>query len=183
MSLDIIFGPMFAGKSSRILSIVSRYTSLGTRVLVVNHGDDVRYGDVDEVVTHDQRRIPCIRIHALNELSDDLIRSYDVVLVDEAQFFAGLVPFVERVVERFNKHLYLIGLDGDSNRRPFGDLLQCIPLADRIERLTAFCHRCANGTPGLFTCRVSGPADQQVIVGGQGMYEALCRRCYLRQMR
>jgi len=183
MSLDIIFGPMFAGKTSRIVSIVSRYQSLGMRVLVVNHGNDVRYGDVAEVVTHDQRRIPCIRIDALNSLTDDILRSYEVILVDEAQFFSGLVPFVERVVEQLHKRLYLIGLDGDFQRRPFGDLLQCIPLADRVERLTAFCHRCADGTLGLFTSRIRGPQDQQVIVGGQDVYEALCRTCYLRQMR
>ena len=180
MSLDIIFGPMFAGKSSRILSIVSRYSSLGTRVLVVNHGDDTRYGGIHEVVTHDQRRIPCIRVHALNDLTDETIQSYDVVLVDEAQFFSGLVPFVERVVERFGKHLYLIGLDGDFQRRPFGELLQCVPLADRIERLTAFCHRCADGTPGLFSARRTGTVeDQQVLVGGPEIYETLCRKCYL----
>jgi thymidine kinase len=48
-----------------------------------------------------------------------------------------------------------------------------------VERLTAFCHRCADGTPGLFTHRRQGPSNQQVVVGGPGMYESLCRRCYL----
>jgi thymidine kinase len=52
MSLDIIMGPMFAGKTSRILSIVSRYSSLGTPVLVVKHASDARYGD-DELWKQD----------------------------------------------------------------------------------------------------------------------------------
>lgn len=183
MSLDIILGPMFAGKSSRILSIVSRYASLGLRPLVVKHADDRRYGPEDEIITHDNRRVPCIRIQSFADLCEEDLARAEVILVDEAQFFPGLVAFVERIVDRMRKRLYLIGLDGDFQRRPFGELLQCIPLADRIERLTAFCHRCADGTPGLFTSRVQGPHDQQVIVGGQGMYEALCRTCYLRQMR
>ena len=183
MSLDIILGPMFAGKSSRILSIVSRYSSLGMSVLVVTHASDARYSLDNELVTHDQRRIPSLRVHALNEIPVESIAEAQVILVDEAQFFSGLVTFARRIVEEFRKTLYLIGLDGDSQREPFGDLLRCIPLADRVERLTALCHQCADGTPGLFSHRIRGPSDQQVIVGGQDTYEALCRRCYLRRVR
>ena len=154
MSLDIILGPMFAGKSSRILSIVSRYASLGMSVLVVKHASDIRYGDEDDVITHDRRRIPCIRIERLNEVR---LQGYQDSIVDEAHFFVGLVPFVKRVVEESGRHLFLVGLDGDSHRRPFGELLECIPLADRVERITAFCRMCANGTPGLFSYRRQGP--------------------------
>lgn len=181
MSLDIILGPMFAGKSSRILSIESRYAAVGLRVLILKHTSDNRYGQQDDVITHDRRRVPCRRILSLNEVENETLERFDVVIVDEAHFFPGLVNFVHRVVEGFSKSLFLVGLDGDSNRLPFGELLQCIPLADRVERITGFCHRCANGTPGLFSYRRSGPHDQQVIVGGPERYETLCRRCFLRQ--
>lgn len=183
MSLDLLIGPMFAGKSSRILSIVSRYSSLGVPVLVIKHASDTRYGEDDMLVTHDQRRVPCIRLQSLNELPDGDIPRYQVILVDEAQFFDGLVPFVHRVVERYRRNLFLIGLDGDSQRQPFGELLQCIPLADRVERLTSLCRRCADGTPGLFSYRIPDVPDQQVIIGGQELYQPLCRWCYLRQPR
>jgi thymidine kinase len=182
MSLDIILGPMFAGKSSRILSIVSRHTSVGQRVLVLKHADDSRYGIEDDVITHDQRRVSCQRIQTLNDVRDEDILRFAVIILDEAQFFPGLVAFVQRVVERYNKCLFLVGLDGDFNRRPFGELLECIPLADRVERITALCRRCGDGTPGLFTHRRHGPHDQQVIVGGAHLYEPLCRACSLRQV-
>lgn len=181
MSLDIILGPMFAGKSSRILSIESRYATLGLRVLILKHASDNRYGQYDDIITHDQRSVPCRRILSVNEVENETLARFDVVIVDEAHFFPGLVGFVRRVVEEHGKPLFLVGLDGDSNRRPFGELLECIPLADRVERITAFCRRCADGTPGLFSYRIQGPHDQQVIVGGAGMYETLCRRCYVRR--
>ena len=171
---------MFAGKSSRILSIESRYAAMGMRVLIVKHASDNRYGQQDYIITHDQRRVPCRRILSLNEVADE-VGNYDVVIVDEAHFFAGLVNFARHVVEGYRRSLFLVGLDGDSNRRPFGELLECIPLADRVERITAFCHQCADGTPGLFSYRRNGPHDQQVIVGGPERYQTLCRRCYLRQ--
>lgn len=181
MSLDIILGPMFAGKSSRILSIESRYASLGMRVLILKHASDNRYGRGDAVITHDNRHVPCRRIMSLNEVDENTIRPFDVVIVDEAHFFPGLVAFTLRVVEGLRKSLFLVGLDGDSNRRPFGELLECIPLADRVERITAFCHSCADGTPGLFSYRRAGPHDQQVIVGGPERYQTLCRQCFMRQ--
>jgi thymidine kinase len=184
MSLDIIIGPMFSGKSSRILSIVSRYEAIKTPILVIKHSSDTRYefGHTD-VVTHDKRKVPCISVQNLfYEEVMDRIGAYQVIIVDEAQFFDRLVPFVEHVVDTLGKNLYLVGLDGDSNRRRFGELLDCIPLADRVEKISAFCHRCSDGTPGLFSYRRKGPGDQQVIVGGPERYQSLCRKCYLQKV-
>ena len=180
MSLHLILGPMFAGKSSRVVDIISRYSAIDTPVLVIKHADDVRYSR-NEIVTHRGQRAPCISVRTLDDLVvEDFVR-FKVIIVDEAQFFQRLVPFCEFLVDTLHKDLYLVGLDGDSNRRPFGELLQCVPLADTIEKVTAFCHRCANGTPGLFSSRHQGPHDQQVIVGGAERYETLCRTCFLRR--
>ena len=182
MSLDIVIGPMFAGKSSYILSLVSRHNAIGTPVLVIKHSIDNRYSySESDVVTHDQRHAVCSSVENLNNrILRDRVREHRVIIVDEAQFFTGLVSFVKWAVDEQDKQVYLMGLDGDSNREMFGEILQCVPLADRIQKLTGFCKRCANGTPGIFTYRNTGPSDQQVIVGGLEMYEVLCRECYLR---
>lgn len=180
MSLRILIGPMFAGKSSRILDIVSRYAAIQTPVLVIKPESDNRYSH-DEVVTHDNRRAHCVRVRDLDDIPRNLLDLHQVVIVEEAQFFNHLVAFCEYLVDTLNKDLYIVGLDGDSNRLPFGEILACIPLADSVEKLTAFCRRCANGTPGIFTHRRNGVPDQQVMVGGAELYETLCRECYLQQ--
>jgi thymidine kinase len=183
MSLDIILGPMFAGKSSHILSLVSRHAAIGTPVLVIKHLSDTRYVySEDNIVTHDQRRATCASVQYLGQVVlRDRIKDHQVIIVDEAQFFPELVEFVKYVVEDLGKNLYLVGLDGDIHRSPFGEMLECIPLADRIVKLTSFCHSCADGTPGLFSYRSNGEQDQRVIIGGRDMYESLCRACYLRR--
>lgn len=178
MSLDIIIGPMFAGKSSRIADIVSRYEALGSRVLLVKPECDNRYGE--EHITHNKRKTPCIAVKDLDDIPKNLIQNSDIIIVDEAQFFKYLVPFCEWVVDTHEKKLYLVGLDGDSNRRKFGELLDCIPLADRVEKLHAFCKKCANGTPGLFSSRKSGAPRDLIAIGGADLYETLCRECYMR---
>ena len=169
---------MFAGKSTRILDIVSRYAAIQMPVLVVTHTLDTRYSEQD-LVTHDNRTGKCMRVQDLHDIPKNLLKQYPVILVEEAQFFPALVGFCEYVVDTLGKQVYLVGLDGDSNRRPFGEILKCIPLADTVEKLTAFCQRCANGTPGLFTYRHRGTSDsEQVIVGGSETYKTLCRDCY-----
>lgn len=182
MSLDILIGPMFAGKSSTLLSLVSRHAAIGNPVLVIKHASDTRYPDSEtNVVTHDGRHAMCVSTTDLYSVLDH-VSAVQVVIVDEAQFFTGLVPFVRRVVDDLGKNLYLIGLDGDFHREPFGEILTCIPLADRVQKLTAFCRSCADGTPGLFSSRRRGSAVvDQVLVGGSDVYETLCRTCYLRQ--
>jgi thymidine kinase len=176
MSLEILVGPMFSGKSSRILSIVSRYSALSVPILVIKHAADVRYA-ANEVATHDGRRAPCITANQFSDIDPAFLKQFRVIIVEEAQFFIGLVPFVQYVVDQLRVHLFLVGLDGDSERRPFGEILQCIPLADKVEKLTALCRRCANGTLGIFTYR-NGHQDQQMIVAGADLYEAVCRDCY-----
>lgn len=177
MSLEIILGPMFSGKSSRILSIVSRYSALRVPILVIKHAADNRYSVANEVVTHDGRRVPCVSVRNFSEIDGAFLHQFRVIIIEEAQFFEGLVHFVEDLVDGLKRDVFVVGLDGDSNRRSFGEILQCIPLADKVEKLTALCHRCADGTPGIFTYR-NGHQNQQMIVGGANLYEALCRECY-----
>jgi thymidine kinase len=181
MSLDIIIGPMFAGKSSRIADIVSRYEALRSRVLLVKPKCDNRYDSSDTShVTHNKRKTVCISVNDLEDIPKQAVTNSDIIIVDEAQFFKYLVPFCEWIVDTHNKKLYLVGLDGDSNRRKFGEILDCIPLADRVEKLHAFCKKCANGTPGLFSSRKAEAPSDLVTIGGDDLYETLCRECYLR---
>ena len=183
MSLDILVGPMFAGKSSRILSIASRYQAINMSILVIKHDNDKRYEHSESnVVTHDKRMTPCISVSDLNQESFRTIaRNYQVLIVDEAQFFSELQMFVKWAVDSEKKNVYLMGLDGDSNRQVFGEILACIPMADRVEKLTGYCYSCLDGTPGLFTHRRSDATSEQVLVGGHEIYETLCRTCYLQK--
>ena len=176
MSLEIVIGPMFSGKSSRILSIVSRYSALKVPILVIKHSADNRYS-ASEVATHDNRRAPCISLSKLESIDRDFLDKYQVIIVEEAQFFKNLVEFVVYTVDVLRKNVFLVGLDGDFNRKPFGDILNCIPMADRVEKLNSLCVRCANGKEALFTFRDTND-EKQMVVGGSDLYRALCRECY-----
>ena len=178
MSLEVVCGPMFSGKSSYIYSIVKRYNAIKVPVLVVKPSNDTRYSILPEVVTHDGVKFDCIST-ARNLMTINFeFTSRQVIIVEEAHFFTDQVVIVNWAVETQCKDVVIVGLDGDFNRKPFGQVLDCIPLADKVTKLTAFCSECADGTPALFTFRKNRQPGQ-VLVGGSDMYDAYCRSHYL----
>jgi thymidine kinase len=184
MSLELLLGPMFAGKSSALLSIVRRHRALGWSVCVITHSCDTRYG-TDQVVNHDQQRCPAIATATLMPLLETAdYQQSRLVVVEEAQFFADLVPFVTRAVDIDGKHVVVVGLDGDAERKPFGRVLDLVPFADRITKLTAMCKLCADGTAAIFTYAAADDAAAsaamgEACVGAADKYMPMCRKHYL----
>jgi len=179
MSLEVVCGPMFSGKSSYIYSAVKRYASIGLNVVVIKPSSDIRYSVFPEIVTHDGVRFECVSVLSnLMEIDFDFTNGAHVIIIEEAQFFTDLVLFARCVVENEKKTLIVVGLDGDSDRKPFGQVLDCIPLADKVTRLSAMCSGCMDGTPALFTKRLSSQTGQ-VLIGGADIYKPVCRECYL----
>ena len=178
MSLRIVVGPMFAGKTSEIQSVVRRYGCLGKKVLVLTADIDTRYKR-DSVVNHDQNAIPAnaVDLHSLEAvLTWATFAEATAIVVDEAQFFVGcLIPFVRAAVDQHGKHVVVVGLDSDAEQRPFGDVLALAAHADSIEKKTALCRRCGDGTAAIFT-KALAAKEVQVAVGGSDMYEPVCRR-------
>ncbi|NDB36656.1 MAG: hypothetical protein EB023_15245 [Flavobacteriia bacterium] len=136
-------------------------------------------------MNHDRISIPAISVNTLTPLLElsDYVNSR-LVIIEEAQFFPDLIPFVRTVVDRDMKHCVVVGLDGDAERRPFGSVLELVPLCDRVTKLTAMCKRCRDGTPALFTFAsglASAAANVEGVpcIGSDDLYIPLCRRHYL----
>ena len=187
MSLELLIGPMFAGKSSAIQSIVRRHQSLGWKVFVITNSLDTRYSDEPMIVNHDKQMMPATASDKLMPMLE--LQGYKesrLVVVEEAQFFSDLIPFIEQVVDKDGKHAVVVGLDGDADRRPFGRVLDLIPLADRVTKLTAMCKHCGDGTPAIFTLAHNSATEAAIAsgsvinVGSDEKYVPLCRKHYLK---
>ena len=178
MSLDIVLGPMWAGKSSHIIGKIRRYRAIGWNVLVVVNPLDNRYGS-QVVSSHDKEQISALAVKDLDTLFEDSqYLSAKLVVIEEAQFYKGLYDFVKTAVERDKKHVMCVGLDGDADRKPFGEILQLIPLCDTVEKITSLCAECGDGTPALFTHRFT-PSQEQIQVGAEHTYAPFCRKHFL----
>jgi thymidine kinase len=177
MSLEIVLGPMFSGKSTYALSYIRKQRAIGRAVIAVKPAIDNRYSE-EELVTHNQEKVPCIVWDTTVPLRANrfMLQSHCVV-VEEAQFFEGLPAFCQYMIER-GIHVVLVGLDGDTRRQPFRGILDCIPWATKVTKLTALCGRCSDGTEAPYTrYKVDSlHATDQFDVGGAEKYEAVCLR-------
>jgi len=176
MSLEIILGPMFSGKSSYALSYIRRQKAIGRNVLAVKPRIDSRYSDEEEIVTHNHEKVQCVVWDTTDPLSANrFMLQSDCVVVEEAQFFTGLSTFCEHMLG-IGIHVVLVGLDGDTRRQPFRGLLDCIPLANKVTKLSALCRYCKDGTDAPYTrYKVDSlHTTEQIDVGGAEKYEAVC---------
>jgi thymidine kinase len=179
--LELIIGPMFSGKTSKILEIYKQCIFCNISVSIINHIIDKRY-DTQMVSSHDKIMAPCLQSSTLaelwnnvDELDKNCLKISDVILINEGQFFPDLYDVVFDMLQN-NKKIYICGLDGDFERKKFGSILDLIPLCDKITKLTSLCSLCKNGTPAIFSMRLTEEKEQTVV--GSDNYIPVCRFCY-----
>ena len=170
MSLTLVLGSMFSGKTRELLRRVQMYTAIGWGVLVVNSYLDTRV-EQEQVRSHDGHGHAATMAKSLANLD---VSKVPVVAVDEAQFFEDLVPAVHKWLS-LGKHVLLSGLNGDYLRRPIGHVLDLIPEADEVVWKRALCAVCRDGTLASFSQRLT-QQDGVVVVGDHKSYRAVCRQ-------
>lgn len=176
--LHLILGPMFSGKTTELIRIYNKYTACGIKCLMINHGSDTRYSNEGHVTSHSKGQIKSLNLIKLNQIDEFSLVNYDVILINEGQFFSDLYDIVKMLVDTAKKHVFVCGLDGDFKREKFGQMLDLIPLCDNVVKLKAVCQECKK-SDAIYTYRKTNDT-QQTIVAEKDMYSALCRNCYLR---
>lgn len=169
-------GCMFSGKTSELIREFTRYKKIGKNVICINYADDERYGEDMYAYSHDLNKIACTKAKLLLDIPEETIISNDVILINEGQFFKDLLNFCKKYCDEHNKHIIVCGLDGDYLRQPFGQMNELISIADEITKLKAFCTECKDGTPAIFTWRMSSEKSQISI---NNDYIPVCRYHYL----
>jgi thymidine kinase len=188
--LELFIGSMYSGKTSKLLETYKQCKFCNIPVTIINHVIDNRYHNT-MVSTHDQLMAPCLQASELNDIWTDTgfkksgekkdlwahnaVRDSEVILINEGQFFPDLYDVVVDML-RCNKKIYICGLDGDFERKKFGQILDLIPLCDKVTKLTSLCSQCKNGTPGIFSMRLTNETVQTVV--GSDNYIPVCRKCY-----
>lgn len=170
--IELIIGPMYAGKTSELLRRVRRYRHAGRKVLLLKHGSDDRYEKGNVAVTHDRINMDAVAVYDLSEVDTS---ECDVVGVDEGQFFGPVLAQVVDAWARDGKVVVVAMLDSMFDRRPFDGLGQMVARAEFVDKLSAICKEC--GTEASFTMR-RGSDKSAIVVGGEECYSAVCYACH-----
>ncbi|MBN3307606.1 KITH protein, partial [Amia calva] len=170
--LQVIFGPMFSGKSTELMRRVRRFQIAQYNCLVIKYAKDTRYSD-SGMATHDRSTMEAVPANQLKDVYTLAMES-SVIGIDEGQFFPDTVEFCEEMANR-GKTIIVAALDGTFQRKPFGNILNLVPLAESVVKLHAVCMECYR--EAAYTKRLGAEKEVEVI-GGADKYHAVCRACY-----
>ena len=175
--LEVITGPMFSGKSEELIRRLKRARIARQRVSCFKPDIDLRYHRT-AIASHSSQTHEACTVANVERLKEELlpqIDAFDVVGIDEAQFFdEAIVPLSMELVH-MGKRVVMAGLDTTFNAEPFGPIPALMAIADEVSKLSAVCMVC--GAPAIHTQRL-GASQELVVVGAAGVYEARCRACF-----
>ncbi len=174
--LEVICGPMFAGKSSHLLERHRTLTQQGLGVHAFKPARDTRYS-AQQIMTHDGASLDATAISAAADITAS---PSPVILIDEAHFFGTtLIAPVMHLVHA-GRRVIVAGVDKDHRGDAFEPFPHLLIEADSVTKLHARCHQC--GAPAIHSQRMIDD-DSPIVVGGADLYEARCRQCFVPMRR
>jgi thymidine kinase len=178
--IEVITGPMYAGKTEELIRRVKRLEFAKQNVIVFKPQIDNRYAP-DEVVSHNNSRTRSINITAASEIMEYVNNDTDVVAIDEIQFLdEEAVRICEHLADA-GVRVIVSGLDRDFRGEPFSFMPKLLSLAEEVTKLSAICvicHTPATRTQRIVNGKPANYTDPIILVGAKDSYEARCRHCH-----
>lgn len=184
MSLTVITGPMYSGKSSRLIAMCRSYSIAGRPVYIFKPDNDCRYS-CTKVVSHNGDKLEAIPIDresvSIYSCGIDFFTKEPVIAFDEVQFFNSysITQIITQLLYVEQSTVICAGLSNDSDGKPFGAMPHLLSIADEIISLTAVCSHCKQIAKATRTYRKNGLPSEQVLIGGKDEYEARCFNCWM----
>ena len=170
--VTLLLGPMFSGKSSILLSEIDKAVIAKIPCCIVRPKTDTR-----EFFTHSKREAHICENYHVAELAEVPVDAYEVICIDEGQFFTSLLHSLEWAKK--GKRVFISALNGDRHQMEWEATREMIPLVDEIVFLKAVCSKCGS-YEAAFSYKVNDTSTSQVDIGGSAeSFIALCRTCLL----
>jgi thymidine kinase len=168
------YGAMGSSKTANAIMVQYNYHERGQKALMVKPKIDTRDG-ARVVASSSGLTTPCI---FMEELTDEVAKEYDCILVDEAQFLTkAQVELLVYIVDVLRIPVIAYGLRADFRGNLFEGSQWLLAWADSIEEIKTVCW-C--GKKATFNARVQDgkvvKAGDQIMLGGNESYTALCRK-------
>lgn len=180
--ISVIYGPMFSGKTTKLLELYNLYVKTygKDKCIAINYILDNRYGE-NRIISHNKQFIECYCTKSMEEFitgeTYNIILNAQYIFINEAQFFECIDKWVLFLHSNLKKTVILCGLDLDYKRDSFGTFMNLLPYASKIVPLYGTCH---NNNDCLSSSRYSHCLinnSEQIFIGTHE-YIPLCEDCY-----
>jgi len=175
--IEVICGPMFAGKTEELLRRVNRFNYANIEYRVFKPAIDNRYG-AEVVRSHNGIGKEAIVVKQARDILREVTEGVQAVAIDEVQFFDNEIVEVAEYLAGKGLRVIMNGLDMDFRAEPFPVMMELLPRAEFVHKLTAICVKCgavATRTQRLIDGMPARYDDEIILVGAQEAYEARCR--------
>lgn len=181
--ITLIYGPMFSGKTTKLIELYNNSKSMygEEKCVAINYKLDTRYG-INKIITHDGKKIDCYSLIDIDDFINnsetrDIILNAQYIFINEGQFFENIDKTVIHLHSVLGKDVILCGLDLDYKREKFGSMMNLISNASQVFKLTGTCKICKGESE--YSHRVVYNYLQIFI--GSNEYIPLCLQCYNRE--
>ena len=175
--VEVICGSMFSGKSEELIRRVRRAQFAKQKIAVFKPKIDNRYSE-EAVVSHNGTTVIAHPIEKTEEMWSYIDDEYDLIAIDEAQFFGeDIIETVQQLADH-GYRVILAGLDQDFKGVPFGPMPFLMAIAEQVTKLQAVCSVCgspASRTQRLINVEPAKADDPVILVGASEAYEPRCR--------
>ena len=179
--IEIICGPMFAGKSEELIRRVKTLSYAHQKIIAFKPAIDNRY-DKSAIASHDGEKYQAFAIKSAEDILPLVESDVQVVAIDEVQFFKdSIVSICESLADR-GVRVIVAGLDTDFRGEPFGVMPLLLARAEFVTKLSAACTVCgcaATRTQRLVDGKPANYDDPIILVGAKESYEARCRKHHI----
>ena len=183
------YGAMGSSKTAQALITKYNYEENGLKVWLIKPSADVRDG-ADILRSR-------IGLEAKVEIVSPEVDIYDryqaarhgachVIITDECQFFTpAQIDQLRAIVDDYDIPVMCFGLRTDFCTKLFPGSLRLMEIADTFQEIKTICDCGAKAT---VNARISPEGyivtqGEQVVLGGNDCYIAMCHRCYVRGIR
>jgi len=175
--LEVICGPMFAGKTEELLRRVNRFDYANIEYRIFKPAIDNRHAE-EVVLSHNGVGKSAIVVERARDILAHVDANVQAIAVDEVQFFDGEIVEVLEYLAGNGLRVIINGLDMDFRAEPFPVMMELLPRAEFVSKLTAICVKCgavATRTQRLIDGKPARYDDEIILVGAEEAYEARCR--------
>ena len=179
--LILFVGPMFSGKSTRLIQKVNRSKIAGKHILCFKPIFDNRYTSDGFIVTHDNSHIGCFLVSKGSQIleifeQEEKKSKIHGIAIDEAFMIDDIASACIELFYNSKINIYISSLDMSFSLTPFHEMTELLAHATKIKKCKAVCPIC--GDDASYTMRKVSDNNDEITVGGAELYEPRCLTHY-----
>jgi thymidine kinase len=186
-TIKLITGPMYSGKSSRLLQLILRdyaqnyYHYLFIRPEMDTRGFITRDKQTEKRFENSRHNIEYLTVGSFTELLELDLDSYRTIFIDELHLFGSddAYLFFQKVLKS-EASLTASALNGSSEQESFETVSVFLPFVTDIEFLKTRCYNADDDSEhdeAAYTKWIARKTKKNLIEIGDSSYTPACRKC------